>query len=196
MALHPARGPRLPRRQIGERRVGKTFPSEERVVKDVGFAPKYTKVLPGGFVFNEGYIGKSQLEDEAGNVVTQTNSISFSYKRGAEKAPLTLNVTQIKEAYLDKSSSSLVDNYNDIGLYYYEKDYKFVPPAYELTEEDIKAKEAGELEISYGSSEISCENVQGLSWYEDGLEYSVMGNDFNFTVEEMVEMSKAIIDAL
>lgn len=172
-----------------------TFPSEERIIKDVGFAPKYTEMLPGGFEFSNGGTGESQLSDEAGNVVTQTKDVDFTYTRGTEKSPLSLTVSQIKEEFIDNSSSSFVDNYNGINLYYYEKDYKFVPSGYELTEEDKKANEAGELEISYGSSEVSCANVQGLSWYEEGLQYMIMGSDYNFTIEEMVEMAKAIIKA-
>jgi hypothetical protein len=173
----------------------KTFPSEQKVVKDVGFAPKYTQELPGGFVFYDGHTGESSLEDDAGNLVTQTKNVSFSYKRGAEEERLTLTATQIKEAYRDDSAISLVDSYNGISLYYYDQDYKFVPTSYELTEEDIKAQEAGELLISEGASEIECKNIQGLSWYEEGIEYMLMGSDFHFTAEELVEMAKAIIDA-
>lgn len=172
-----------------------SFPSEERIIKDLGFAPKYLEILPGGFEFSRGGIGKSQLKDEAGNVITETKEVDFTYTRGTEKSPLSLTVSQINEEFIDNSSSRLIDNYNGIKLYYYEKDYKFVPPGYVLTEADKRADEAGELEISYGSSEISYENVQGLGWYEDGLRYMVMGSDYNFTIEEMVEMSKAIIDA-
>ncbi|MCR6546513.1 hypothetical protein [Dehalobacterium formicoaceticum] len=171
-----------------------TFPSVDRVIKDVGFAPKYTEMLPGGFKFSRGGTGESELSDEAGNVLTKTKDVNFAYTRGSEKSSISLNVSQIKEEFIDNSSSSLVDNYNGINLYYYEKDYKFVPPAYELTEEDKKAYEAGELEISYGSPEVSYQNIKGLSWYEDGLQYMIMGSDYNFTLKEMVEMSKAIID--
>lgn len=171
-----------------------SFPSEERIIKDVGFAPKYTETLPGGFEFSRGGTGDSQLSDEEGNIITQTKEVTLGYTRGAEKSPLSLTVSQIQEEFVDNNSSSLVDNYKGINLYYYEKDYKFVPPGYQLTEEDKKDNEAGELEISYGSSEVSCENIQCLSWYEEGLQYMIMGNDYNFPPEEMVEMSKAIID--
>ena len=172
----------------------KAFPSQEKILKDVGFVPKYTQSLPGGFEYVNGGTGESELSDDAGDVLTKTKKVRLGYKRGNEKAGLSLNITQIDEVFLDShETSQLVGDLDGITLYYYEKDYKFVPPSYELAQEDKRAYEAGELEISYGASEISLENVQGLSWYEDGLQYMLMGSDFGFTVEEMIDMAKAVI---
>ncbi|HHX61356.1 MAG TPA: hypothetical protein GX707_11700 [Epulopiscium sp.] len=171
----------------------KTFPSQETILKDVGFIPKYPESLPGGFEYDNGGTGESTLSDDAGNILTQTKDITLGYKRANEKASLSLTITQIGEAFLDNKESQLVGNLDEINLYYYNQDYKFVPPNYALTEEDKKAKEKGELEISYGAREVSINNVQGLSWYEDGLQYMIMGSDYNFTVEEMIEMATVII---
>ena len=172
-----------------------TFPETDKIINDVGFAPKYTETLPGGFKFDRGGTGESKLVDEAGNAVTQTKDVRFVYRRGTEKSPLTLTVSQIDEEFVDFSSNKLVGNHKGINLYYYEQKYKFVPVGYELTEEEKKAFEAGELEISYGASEVSCANVQALSWYEEGLLYTIMGNDYNFTIEDMIEMAKTVIEA-
>ena len=171
----------------------KTFPSQETILKDVGFIPKYTESLPGGFEYDNGGIGESTLSDDTGDILTQTKDIMLGYKRANEKATLGLIIEQIGEEFLDNKESQLVGNLGGINLYYYNQDYKFVPPNYELTEEDVKAQEKGELEISYGADETSIDNVQGLSWYEDGLQYMIMGSDYNFTVEEMIEMATVIL---
>lgn len=171
----------------------KTFPSQEKILKDVGFIPKYPESLPGGFEYANGGTGESKLSDDAGNILVQTKNIALGYKRENEKSILSLSITQLEEQFLDNKESQLVGDLNGINLYYYQQDYKFVPANYELTEEDKKAKEAGELEISYGASEISVCNMQGLSWYEDGLEYMIMGSDYSFTVEEMIDMAAVII---
>lgn len=171
----------------------KTFPSQERIFKDVGFVPKYTESLPGGFEYANGGIGESKLSDDAGSILTQTKNVDLGYKRENEKSTLNLSITQVEEKFLDNKQSQLVGDLNGINLYYYQQDYKFVPPNYELTEEDKRAKEAGELEISYGAPEISICNVQGLSWYEDGLYYTIMGSDYSFTVEEVIDMATHII---
>lgn len=171
----------------------KAFPSQERILKDVGFIPKYPESLPGGFEYDNGGTGESTLLDDAGNILTRTKDITLGYRRANEKASLSLIITQIEEEFLDNKESQLVGNLGEINLYYYRQDYKFVPANYELTEEDKKAKEKGELEISYGAHEIGINNVQGLSWYEDGLQYMIMGSDYNFTVEEMIEVATVII---
>lgn len=67
-----------------------------------------------------------------------------------------------------------------------------MPENYELTEADRKAQEEGTLAISIGAPEVSVEQVQGLSWYEEGLAYMLMGNDHNFSVEQMMEMAEVI----
>lgn len=171
-----------------------SFPSQEKILKDVGFTPKYTKSLPGGFEYTRGGIGKSKLSDESGEVLTKTKDVSLGYKRESEKSTLNLSITQVEEKFLDYEENQLVGDLNGINLYYYQKDYKFVPADYELTEEDKKSQEEGKLEISYGVSEISLENIQGLSWYEDGLQYMITGSDYDFTVEEMIDMATVVIN--
>lgn len=171
----------------------KTFPSQEKIYNDVGFVPKYTDSLPGGFEYVNGGSGESKLSDETGNILTKTKDLSLGYRRGNEKSMLDLSITQVEEEFLDNKESQLVGHINGINLYYYQQDYKFVPSNYELTEEDKNKMEAGQLEISYGESDIKLSHVQGLSWYEDGLEYMIMGGDFGFTVEEMMDMARVII---
>lgn len=171
----------------------RTFPSQEKVLKDVGFSPKYTESLPGGFEYVSGGIGESKLSDDTGETLTQTKDLNLGYRREDEKLTLSLSISQVEEEFLDDKGNQSVGEVNGINLYYYQQDYKFVPPSYELTEEDKKAQEVGELEISYGASETSVSNVQGLSWYEDGLHYIIMGNDYRFTIEEMIDMAEVII---
>lgn len=172
----------------------KNFPSEKQIIKDVGFAPKYHDSLPGGFEYHSGGTGESKLLDETGNILTTTKEVSLGYKRGNEKSLVNLTITQLEESFLDHGESELIGNIDGVDLYYYEKDYKFVPPNYELTDEDKIAHEAGQLEISYGASEISIENIQSISWYENGLMYSIMGGDYNFTIDQMVDMAEFVIE--
>lgn len=171
----------------------KSFPSQEKILKDVGFSPKYTKSLPGGFEYVNGGVGESKLLDNAEDILTKTKDINLSYERKSDKSTIGLSIKQIGEEFLDDKESQLVGDFNGINLYYYQQKYKFVPEDYELTEEDKIAIESGELEVSYGTSEISISDVQGLSWYEDGLEYMIMGSDHGFTVEEMLDMATVII---
>lgn len=172
----------------------KAFPSQEKILKDVGFVPKYTETLPGGFEYAMGGTGESTLSDDAGSTLTQVKKVSLGYKRGNEKNFVDLTITQIEEKFLDNNESQLVGELNGINLYYQEQDYKFVPPGYEFTEEDKRAQETGELEISVGSAKVEFSNIQSISWYEDGLQYMIMGSNHDFTVEEMIDMARTIIE--
>lgn len=180
---------------IGRSRLNyKTFPSEERILKDVGYSPKYPRSLPGGFEYVNGSIGESELSDETGDILTQTKNLTLGYRRDNEESTLDLSITQVKETFLDNKDSQLVGSLNGIDLYYVNQDYKFVPEDYELTQEDKKAREEGKLEISYGTSEIEISNIQSISWYEEGLEYMIIGNDYEFTVEKMIDMARTVIN--
>ncbi|MHC1748914.1 MAG: hypothetical protein AB9856_11300 [Cellulosilyticaceae bacterium] len=172
----------------------KTYPSQEKIEKDTGFTPKYTKELPGGFEYASGGPGESELRDDSGKTLTNTKTVTLVYQKGNEKPNLTLMVEKIDKEFIDNAHSKLVKSDKGIEFYYYDQDYKFVPPNYELTEADKKAEAEGKLAITFGSDEVRCENVQGISWYEEGLHYTLMGNDFHFEVEEMIEMAEYVIN--
>ncbi len=108
-----------------------SFPSKEKIQKDVGFVPKYIDTLPGGFKYNSGGNGESQLEDENGSTLTKTKYIMLSYMRNNEKRPLSFHASQIEENFIDNTHNQIVGNYKGVALYYHEKDYKFVPVNYE-----------------------------------------------------------------
>lgn len=174
----------------------KTFPTVETIKKDVGFIPKYVESLPGGFEFNFGGKDESTLIGDDNTVIIKTKGISLAYAQPGNKNILTLDVEEIPQAYMNYENMEELDTtYKGHTFYFYEQTYKFVPADYELTTDDKLAQEAGQLEISYGASDISVEQVQSLSWHEGDIQYSILGNDFNFTPEEMIEMAKAVIDA-
>lgn len=172
-----------------------TFPTQEEIQKDNGFTPKYVESLPGGFKFMEASVGESELTDEKGNKVGESKDIDFSYIReGEEQCNLFLSTSLVDEAHISNEERETDLNYQGIDLYYDNQTYKFVPEDYMLTEEDNKGIAKGELEVSYGTDEVSLEQIQSISWYEDGISYLIMGNDYNFEASELVEMAKTVID--
>lgn len=170
------------------------FPSTTVLKQDVGFIPKYTQELPGGFEYKNGGFGTAELLDETQNALTETSHISFLYERKQDKQQLMLNAEQIEQQYLTYGTTEIVENYNNIPLYYHQQTYKFVPEDYNMTEEDQQAIESGKLQISIGSQEVEIQNYQNLSWYEQGINYSLSAFDGEYTVEQMTEMAKHIIN--
>lgn len=177
-----------------------SFPSEKEVKDSVGYLPKYVKSLPGGFEYESADVTNSQANDSEGNAVVKLKEFGIFYKRANEKegAFLSFNASDMsQEIFNDEitSDSKLQkEQYNGIDLYYGEMPYLFLPPDYEVSEEDKAKQERGELEISYGSSEVERSFMQSLSWYEGDIKYLLLGMDINVSKEEMVEMAKEIID--
>lgn len=174
----------------------KTFPDKAVVSQDIGFTPKYVENLPGEFEFYMGHIGESTLVDDTDRPIVETKTLTLGYEQKATGKKVSLSSEKYPEDYsmLDEGST-LVATYKDYPIYYYEKMYKFVPEDYELTEEDHKAYEKGEIEISVGSDEVTVEKVQSINWNEGHIRYSIGGNDTGLSVEDFIEMAKTVIDA-
>ena len=55
----------------------------------------------------------------------------------------------------------------------------------------------GKLQIGYGdpSIEQSEDNIQEVSWYEDGIEYTIMNWNYDdISKDQMIDMAKQVID--
>lgn len=172
-----------------------TFPTVQKVEADLGFVPNYVESLPGGFEFVFGGKDKSSLLDEQGKSMVDTIGMSLNYAQPGSKEMLTLGIEQIPQQYMELGHMQAVEEtYKGYTLYVNEQMYKFVPEDYELTEQDKEAQASGELAISYGSDEVRVEQIQSIWWNNGDIQYNIMGSDFGFTVDEMVEMAKAVID--
>lgn len=174
------------------------FPSPELLEEKGGYSPKYVENLNDEFNFKEVSFGQSEAKDEAENTVATNKTIDIYYtKDGAEKGQIMcLNTSKMDESLYSSQDRSTYkkSEYKGITLYYNNDQYKFVPPDYELTEEDKKAMEEGSIQISYGSQEIEYSNVQSITWYEDGIEYILMSMDYNLSEDEMLEMAHNVIN--
>ena len=51
------------------------------------------------------------------------------------------------------------------------------------------------LQIRYGADEITEDNTQYVSWYEDGILYSIINFNYDdLSKNDMISMAKEIID--
>ena len=155
-----------------------TFPDKDEVNEKVGFTPKYIKEFSNGFKFE-----------------------SFDYTKGSpeKKQSLSASATKIDEQYLNKNDNENVirDDYRGIEIKYTSYKYKAVPEDYRPSEEEKELCDRGLLQIGYGaeSDEIEESNTQHVSWYEDGILYSIMNFNYDdLSKDDMINMAKEIID--
>lgn len=168
------------------------FPTKNEVTKLVDYTPKYTETL-GKYKFKSASPSESIEKDDNGNKIHNYKDICFWYN--TDEGILNLSTSpELSQPDYSNYNYEII-NFNGINLYYNTIKYKFVPPDYELTEEDKKLKEAKELEISYGSQEVEYSSVSSINWSENGVKYCLMDMDVNIPKAELIEMAKEVINS-
>ena len=166
-----------------------TLPTAEQIVKDIGYKAVTIEEFANGYKFDNGSIIDNALADETGNVAEKFKSVMFRYEKDGDEVIFS----QDKVNSELKTSGDVVATVDGVDVYYYSYTNKLVPSNYEMTEEDKKAEESGELVFSYGMDEVKISEVQSVSWKIDGLHYQLMQIDGKLSVAELTEMAKEII---
>ena len=178
-----------------------TFPDKDEVNEKVGFTPKYIKEFSNGFKFESFNYSNEEMRNEKGEVYEKNKRAHFDYTKGSpeKKQSLRASATKIDEQYLNKNDNENVirDDYRGIEIKYTSYKYKAVPEDYRPSEEEKELCDRGLLQIGYGaeSDEIEESNTQHVSWYEDGILYSIMNFNYDdLSKDDMINMAKEIID--
>lgn len=163
------------------------------VVKELGFEAKAPESFSNGYAFESGVPGHSRGVDDAGNVVKETGTLMVSYhKEGMPDISLHISGTAMYDE--DTGTYDQTVQYGEITLKYTCDHYRFVPEGYEVSEEEQKQMDEGELYISYGASQVEDKECKALSWREEGIPYSFIAFDNEMTAEELFQMAREVID--
>lgn len=169
----------------------RSLPSMEQVHSDIGYDVKLVDHFSNGYVFKDGRIVKNKLEDEDNQTIEKFKSVDFRYKKGKDE------VSFAQDRYQSESqpSGSLERTINGVDVYYFSYVNKIVPPDYQLTEEDKKAEENGELVFSYGSRKVELITWQHVNWSVGDMHYELYQevDDSSLSKEEIIEMAKEVI---
>lgn len=170
----------------------KHYPTLSELSEVIDYEPKYVEKL-GDYEFDFASPGHSQEQDDSGSTVHEYDDVTFWYKTNEGILTLSTHPEFTPEDH-DLTHEKEIEH-NGVKLYYSAIKYKFVPPDYELTDEDKKLMEAKELEISYGSQEIENKNTQAVVWSEDGIVYCISAMDVDINEEDIVNMAKQVVDS-
>lgn len=80
-------------------------------------------------------------------------------------------------------------------VYTIEQVFKFVPPDYEKTEQDIKDEEAGKLVFSYGTEDVEVKTMRQVTWEEGNLVFDIIAGDDTVDMDTLVDMAEDMIRA-
>lgn len=167
----------------------KELPTTAECMKDIGYEPVFKDKFENGYVFKDGRIVNNSLMDENDNAVEKFKSISFDYVKGDD----TVIYSAMKyDSEMDNTADVIAEK-NGTEFYYSKYTNKAVPADYTMTEEDKRAEESGELIFSYGANEVSISEVQGLSWYYDGIHYSFTQIEGDLSADELVAMAEELV---
>ncbi len=166
-----------------------SLPTAEKCVEDAGYAPVLLSEFENGYAFEEGSVVQNNLKDASDRSVEKFKSFSFEYEKGGEEVWFSAG-QYVSEMTQEGELAATIDG---IDVYYTSYTNKMVPANYEMTAEDKKAEENGDLVFSYGAIETSVSQVQGVSWEENGIHYNLTHIDGSLSQQELVDMAQELI---
>ncbi|MBP3476749.1 MAG: hypothetical protein J6K48_10610 [Lachnospiraceae bacterium] len=158
----------------------------------LGYAVDSVETFDNGYQFDRMFVDDVDAWDEDGNKAYTYQEMNIHYEKAGEPH-MYLAIHKPVEAIGREKNPNATRTYGDIILYYDAYTYKFVPPSYELTEEDKANEERDDYYISYGSEEVKIQKSQGVTWEKDGIFYNLAGFDLNLSADEMFDMAEQII---
>lgn len=168
---------------------------EEKLLPQLDYKPQVVEEFANGFKLESAHLGSMQAMDENGIAFGQDyTSLDMRYALDGVRVNLSIDNAPQTEAEVGVGTPEpLIRAVGDVELAYQEMPYKFVPPGYELSDEDWALQESGALEISYGSDEVEETLCCGVSWRQDGLNYYLFGWDLELGGEAMLDMAEELL---
>ncbi len=166
------------------------LPEGEKLADEIGYEVVLIDTFDNGYEFNRGHIVNNRLADDGNNTVEKFKSTSFYYEKDGDRVIYSQDKFESNVPF----DGSIAYSENGVDIYYNTFVNKLVPGNYELTEEDKRAEENGELVFSYGADTVEINTVQSISFEKDGVRHSLMQIDGNLSKEELTEMAVEIIN--
>lgn len=174
-------------------RAGDEFPSITKLEQVLDVRPHMVETFSNGFQFTHYSVGEESSRDENGATLETKPRVSLQYENnGKQWIALDIRPVFTGETFDFDGITKIAYN-EDITLYYFVQHHKFVPADYEVTPEDQARMDAGELAMGYGADAVEECDMTNLSWVEDGMYYSLIGQDLDLDQDDMVQMAAEVI---
>ena len=151
---------------------------------------KYPDEFTNGYKFDKGYESNDTAVDDEGNVIREYKSFSLDYVKDGKTISLfaepNADITELPEGY------NTVD-VNGIEVYTIEAVFKFVPPDYEMTEQDKEDEASGKYVFSYGTDEVEIQTMRQVMWKDGNVMFSLLDSEGTIDMDELVSMAEDVI---
>lgn len=169
-----------------------SYDDMDQAEEKLGYAVDSVEAFDNGYQFDRMSVDGVDAWDEDGNKAYTYLVMNIDYCKDGEPFIWLVMEKPVEEIERNKEPDA-TRNCGDITLYYDEYTYKFVPPSYELTEEDKINEERDDYYISVGSDEVEMKKSMGVTWDKDGIHYDLGGFDLNLSADEMFDMAQQVI---
>lgn len=177
--------------------VNDTIKSYAQLVKTapgkLGFTPATVENFRNGFTFSQGYISDIQCDDGESNKVGSFPELSMEYHNGSRSVTFTASRPL---GDMTNPAPDATKIHEGVTINYKLDHYKFVPEDYQLTNEDQKRIDSGDLFVSYGADRVELSDIPHVSWNQDGTAYLILatgGSDVSQA--DLMEMAQEVISA-
>lgn len=175
------------------------FSDLEKAEADAGYQVNAVEAFDNGFAFRDITISEESLVNEAGKKEETQKGIHIGYEKDKEDVMLYIRRLYQQEqedgGLEEEPAFDITRQIGEVQAGFRQISNKFVPPDYELTEEDLKNMENPNFNLAYGSSEVEINTGLSVSWTQDGLRYELYGTDLSVDGEELLDMAETIITA-
>ena len=169
----------------------KSFEQVAEITEKANMDLKYIEKFSNGYEFKSAVpVYGNYEDDETGTSSPQWTDISITYEN-KDGEDVMMSVSSVLPPMSENTST---ENYNGIEIGYFSYNALFVPPTYELTEEEKALEASGDIVVSYGTDEVEKEFIEYVSWSDNGLNYSLMTQNGSLGSDGLTEMAKEIID--
>ena len=126
-----------------------------RVEKIAGYPVTASEKFANGYGFEELYLGGEEAFGENFETLKEYYSVMVNYVRDG-KSDLTLDLSPVLDLPTEREAPAptAAKEIRGVEVRYSRDHYKFVPPDYEKTEDDLADEAAGHYYVSFGSDEI------------------------------------------
>jgi len=166
-----------------------SMPTAKECEKTFDFAPVLMEEFENGYTFDNGSIVYQSVNGEESSKMNDSKTLTLRY----EKNDNELILSQEKYTSLINPSGDIASNFEGIDIYYNSYINKFVPSDYEMTENDKKSKESGEMLFSFGTDKVEIIEVKSANFVKDGVLINLYQMNGDLEKENLIDIAKEII---
>ena len=144
-----------------------------------------------GYTFDKGYASNDKASDTDGNVIREYKAFTADYVNGDKSVTV---IADPSADIIEISNYYDTEDINGTTVYKSETTFKFVPPDYEMTEQDKADEASGKYVFSYGSNEVEIETMRQVAWVTDeNVLITILSSDGMADMDELVSMAGEMI---